>query len=300
MGFIFQNAAYTITVPIWLALHLFASPTAKTKSITSSAVGTDPVSTGILPLCVLIGFGIPTIAMGLPSPGVLSAPAHYAWIAIWQMFPVWQSLLLMILRPFVASSISRSSRVAASQRSAVNRVYRVVLGLAVVSQMTALAVSLIPESAIPKAPVGNRVSPWVLEMLREVNFRNVFLPTWPSNPPAVDPSSVEVIPTDWLAPLAVHFLQWDIYCGNLAVLIWAGCLYYLASSSSSRVSSVSLSNNNTKMTTTTTGFGDNVTILVKALGWFVLGGPVAAAAFLLWERDEAVYRRELAEGKKAE
>lgn len=281
MGLIFQNIAYTNTVPIWLALHLLTSPTAKTKRITSSAVAADPVSTKLLPLCVLIGFGIPTVAMNLPSPDVLSAKAHYAWIAIWQGFPVWQSLVLMILRP-IFSVFSGSNN---SQRGAAERVYRTILAISVFSHLSVLLIALIPESAIRTSLVGS-LPPWVPEMFREATFSKVFFPAWPSNPPSVDPSTVEVIPTTWLAPLAVHFLQWDVYCGNLAVLIWAGFLYYVAvvaagSSSSSKAAP-----------------GSGLKALWKTLGWFIVGGPVAAATYLLWERDGSVYRRELVGEKK--
>ncbi|KAK4213452.1 hypothetical protein QBC37DRAFT_422913 [Rhypophila decipiens] len=274
MGLIFQNVAYTNTVPIWLALHLFLSRTAKAKTLTPSTIAADPVAAKILPLCVFLGFGIPTIAMGLPSPDVLSAPAHYAWVAIWQLFPVLQSLVLMILRPLFSSRYSTTD-----SRKALESVYMAILGLAVMSHMTVLIMALVPASAIPNSLAGSLPS-GLLERFKEVDLYKAFVPIWPGNPPTIDPASVKVIPTDWMAPLATHFLQWDVYCGNLAVLLWAGFLYYAASYSSSTSSGVS-------------GI-----VVVKSLGWLVFGGPVAAATYLLWERDDGVYQRELAGGKK--
>ncbi|KAM7195756.1 hypothetical protein V8F20_007326 [Naviculisporaceae sp. PSN 640] len=277
MGLIFQNVAYTNTVPIWLVLHLLISPTAKTTSITSSSVTADPVSAKLLPLCVALCFGIPTVAMNLPSPDILSPKAHYAWVAIWQGFPVWQSVILMILRPFFSSIYST-----ANPRAAAASVYKTILVISVYSHLSVLLIALIPASAIP-ASVAGVLPSWIPEMLGEASFSEVFIPALPSNPPSVDPSTVDVIPSNWLAPLAVHFLQWDVYCGNLAVLIWAVFMYYVAAASSKAVSSSS----------------SGAKVIGKTLGWFVVGGPVAAATYLLWERDEGVYRKELVGGKKA-
>ena len=143
--------------------------------------------------------------------------------------------------------------------------YRFILALCLVSQISALVVAVVPYTAVP----GNISLPsWVSDMLKETNLTAVFLPSSPGNPPRISPASVDVIPTDWLVPLAVHFLQWDVYVGNLAVLVWAGFVYFVSSASASKGS---------------------VEVFVRVIGWLVVGGPVAAATVLVWERDEGVY-----------
>lgn len=323
MGFIFQNAAYTCTAPIYFIWHLFASPTAKitatrskpsspnfksssqtqtqtptNKNVTQatidfttptalsfSSITPDPVSTSILPLCVFLGFGIPTIAMTLPSPGVITPEQHYGWIAIWQLFPVWQSLVMSLLRPVTSARYA-----AANPREAAAFVYRLILGLTVLSQCTTLLIGLVSDGTLSTVSrmTGMEFPEWVYSMLRDVNLRDVLIPASPFNPPGVDPTAVKVIPSkNWLAPLAVHFLQWDVYCGNFAVLIWVTFLYYVAHVAYVDPGLVSAPSLDGKFSPSFTPTWKGV--VTKAVGWFLVGGPVASAAWLMWERDEVVF-----------
>lgn len=97
------------------------------------------------------------------------------------------------------------------------------------------------------------------------------------SPPTIDPKA---IPARDLAPLTHFFLIWDIYCGSVALLLWAVYLRRVAASPADRFSWTSLSG--------------------KVVGWTAVGGPVAAATALLWERDEVLVTRDGMDGKKGQ
>lgn len=70
--------------------------------------------------------------------------------------------------------------------------------------------------------------------------------------------------------IVVSFLRWDVYCASAAFVIWAA---HLAP-------------------------GGLPSRVAKVVFWTVVGGPVAPAVMLIWERDEAVLAKQAeAKGK---
>ncbi|KAK3318803.1 hypothetical protein B0H66DRAFT_558219 [Apodospora peruviana] len=277
MGVVVQNAAYTVAAPVYLITHLLTSPTASSSSLKASSLVIDPTAAKILPTCALLAFFVPGIAMTLPSPSVLSPSAHYGWIAAWQAFPIWQALLLFVLRPVLAPLFKFSSHT--DWRKTTRSAYQFALELSVVGHLGLLAVAVTPPTVVPSS---GWAAPWLSTMLKEVDFSRAFVPTSLTDPPSVMEELgklVDRVPAGWLAPLAKHFLQWDVYSANAAVLIWAAFLYSRAAG----------------LSTARTSPG---TVFIKACGWFVVGGPTAAAAILLRERDDAVVENEVGKGKK--
>ncbi|KAK0636990.1 hypothetical protein B0T17DRAFT_484014 [Bombardia bombarda] len=262
MGLIFQTITYILTVPTYLIIHLFTSPVAKRGGepvALAAAAAVDPADTVLLPVCTTLAFIVPAVMMSLPSPEFLPASSHYIMIAFWNAFPLWQSLLMWAFK-----LISPSEKGAKSLTTVPSSVYKFVLTICIVSHLGVLAIAVVPHTIVSDN------SPYALALsaiLKQVDFSSAFIPASLWNPPTVDPNSVDRIPADWLAPLAIHFFQWDIYSTHVAVVIWAGYLYSVATS----VSSGGLG----KMTG-------------RVVFWFLVGGPVAVAACLLWERDAVV------------
>ncbi|KAB5545906.1 hypothetical protein GE09DRAFT_1061283 [Coniochaeta sp. 2T2.1] len=267
VGFIFQNISYTIAGPIWTALYLFTSPIASPSVTASDVLPSDALEPKTLLLSNFLAYAVPAIGMLLPAHSVVSAETHYNWIATWQFFPVLYAVFQFILtRAFstlglFGSSPRQTGRSTSALSTAV--VYRTALFITVTTHLTLLAVALTPASAIPAG------FPTLSKIFREVSFKSAFLPPDIFSPPSVDP---KIIPADKLAPLTHFFLMWDVNIGNFALLLWAVYLRLVAGRERG-------------------GQFSGTGVLVKAAGWTAIGGPIAAVAALLWERDEVLVTR---------
>ncbi|KAJ9150778.1 hypothetical protein NKR23_g3349 [Pleurostoma richardsiae] len=254
MGIVIQNVTYTVTVPLYLILHLVTSPVARPVLDPTGVLSVDPVDLILLPFTETLAFIIPAVMMSLPSPSVVSPLLHYGWDAFWQVFPVIQSVWLWALKKPLASP-ARTASTGNAHRQAAGCTYLFVLALSVTSQVALLAVATTPGTAVPER--------WAA-VFSAVDLRSAFVPFWPWDTPTVDPKA-SPIARDGLARLARLFIQWDIYCAGTAILVWALYLHCIARPD---VSSKNL--------------------IPKVAYWLLLGGPPAAAAVLLWERDEAL------------
>ncbi|RYP04998.1 hypothetical protein DL765_009980 [Monosporascus sp. GIB2] len=279
MGLIFQVASWTVTVPLWLILHLFTSPVAELSpgsSVSASVLLVDLWDLAVLPLTVAFTFMTPTVAMFLPSH--FSPAVHYGAMAIWQPFPLWHSIVQFVLSR-LARIVDRAPPAVDAQRRSntpptaflaqVKSLYSIVTLLGVAVQVTILLLVFAPAAvreslALSYAGLGAFVEP-------SVTFASVFVPHGPLSSPVVDPASLG---SGDLAPLAIHFLQYDMYFGCMAILLWA--LY--------------LHRNAVKKTTGRQVAG-------KVLWWFALGGFAGAVSTLLWERDTIIEEPEKAEKK---
>lgn len=268
-----QLVSYTIAGPIYFIISLFTSPVASGSDADALAVNEGEMA--VLPVCVTMAFLVPAFMMGLPSPRFIPQAEHQNWMATWQVFPVLQANLMFFLKGLFGTSDAGSegngNRVTSARKPAgASPVYKFTLALCVVAQMGFLAIALTPPSALPASLAASY--PWLSAMLKEVNIGSA-IPRALWDPPSIDVSGLEKIRMAWLAPLAKHFLQWDVYSGNFALLTWAAYQYWAA------------------------GVGGGKRF-VKGLGWLVVGGPVATAAYLLWERDEAVIARDDDRGRR--
>ncbi|KAK2629111.1 hypothetical protein QTJ16_002214 [Diplocarpon rosae] len=221
VGLIFQNISYTVTVPIWLLLHLFSSPVARPFPGThaSSVLLIDPWDLGILPASVTIGFIVPSILMTIPSPSPASATTHQRFIALWQAFPLWTVAAHYILRSTLrwlshqilgqqAAGSRCQTPLGTSYLSNARHVYRFVLFLCISTHVTILALALVPHWAIPSS------MPTLAHYASE-SLGSVYVPYLPL--PSHQVSSQ--------AEGAHTFLIWDLYIGSLAFICWAVLLY---------------------------------------------------------------------------
>lgn len=263
-GFVFQNITFTVTVPIYLIIHLLTSPTSMPNP-TADSLAIDTQDLSVLPLSVVGAFVVPSVLMALPSPARLAPAAHYNWLAIWQVFPVAQTLYHSICRRVVSPSGSQQK---AAPRGQTDNLYRTVAALSFVPHTVLLALAATPAHAVPEAVLA--ILPGITrDTFAQVTLARAFVPTMPWASSVV-PTGVGagVVAVEGLTELVKLFLQWDVYVGGLAVLVWAVFVYSVA--------------------TPQRGFLGSV--LPRVLVWTAFGGPVGAATMLLWERDASTSR----------
>lgn len=247
-----------VTAPIYFLTHLLTSP-ASSNNPTPDDLAINPSDSALLPHRTVLSFIIPAVLMSLPSPSVLSAAAHYTWLAMWQVFPIIDTIYYYITQLVVPSQ--RTSDDAAA-RALVSRAHRFILYLCFVPHILSMAVALTPAALVPEAlrPLFEQLTP-----------ASLFVPYWPWNSPTTsDPASPVGKPE-----LAKLFLQWDVNSAGLAILVWAVFVYLSAVPDRRRL----------------------LGVVPKVLAYGVAGGPVAAATALVMERDAAVLRRN-GRGKK--
>jgi hypothetical protein len=287
VGFILQNISFTITAPLWLLLHLLTSPVSKPfpGTYANSVLLVSPWDLRILPLSVTLGFIVPTILMGLPSPDVVSWSAHQRYIALWQPFPVWTVIIHWTLRSvaqwiantFTSKDLNKApTPLGTSYLSNTKHVYGFVIALCMITHIPVAFITLVPSCVFPD-PMS------AIAKLAQQDVFSVFVPYYPSLSYQV-PS---------LAEGALTFLQWDLYVGSTAFLFWAMLLYRNATAERKIVDpNASLPVYRELL------LGERLEdrklwtkLLVKIAIWCTVSGPVGASAILLWERDTVVRQK---------
>lgn len=293
MGLIFQNISYTVTVPIWLFLHLLTSPVARPIPgvRANQALLIDRWDLLVLPYSIALGFLLPTMLMGVDHPRVVSPRAHQQWIAFWQPFPLWTVMAHSLLRPparwlssLLHGAAPHPRRAPAapgeSYLSRAKHVYRCVLILCIITHVPTLLLALLPPRAVPASMPQ-------LAALASHSLSSVYAPGFP-------PTSSRV---SSLAEGVHTFLAWDAHVGSLALLCWAILLHRNATTEKSVVDpDGSLPTHEGLLLAESTGDGMAGRRLLGRLAmWTVAGGPIAAVAVLLWERD-AIVRQKIKQG----
>jgi hypothetical protein len=250
-----------VTVPWWLFLHILTSPVAKPfpGSHASSVLFISKLDLTILPLAVILGYIVPSVLMALPSPSIVSPVEHQQYIALWQPFPVWCIAFHMSIR-YVCNLMVGSKDTAnkgpqtalgTSYLNSAKNVYRFIIGLCLITHLPALVITLLPPSAFSNA------APFI-QNLSKADFASVYLP--------YVPTLTHQVPS---FAAGVHaFLQWDMYIGAGAMLLWGVLLHRNAATEKTAVE-----------------------LLGKIGLWTVLAGPSAALVVVLWERDEMVKQK---------
>lgn len=241
-----QNITFTITTPIYLIIYLLTS-SASNSSPTSKDLFVNNGVTAFLPHRTFLSFILPAFLTSLPSPSVLSPDAHYTWLTIWQLFPAAHAF-------YHFASIALPGHILRSRaRTDLINAQCFILWVCFVPRIIAAVLALTPAAL---APVSLR------PFFEQVTLGSLFVPYWPWNSLlGGDPASPAGKPE-----LAKLFLQWDVLCGGLAILVWAIFVYLVALPDKSLVRDV----------------------LPKVLTYGVAGGPVAVATLLMMERDVAV------------
>jgi phosphate starvation-inducible membrane PsiE len=255
-GFFIQNITFVVTAPWWAFIHILTSPAAAPfpGSFSSNVLAISKLDLAILPVSIILGYLVPSILMTLPSPAVVSAIQHQQAIALWQPFPIWCVIFQISLRYvgsiFVGSKESATKTphisLAASYVSSAAHVYRFIIGLCMITHLPALAIALLPYSNFSNSHP-------IVQNLAKAEFAATYIPYLP-----VLTTQVESFAA------GVHaFLQWDMYIGATAMLVWGIYLHQNAAKEKSVAK-----------------------LLGKVGVWTLLAGPSGALAVLMWERDE--------------
>ncbi|KAI1282431.1 hypothetical protein F5Y07DRAFT_352535 [Xylaria sp. FL0933] len=269
VGLLFQNLTWTFTIPLYLALHLLTSPTAKLRNGDGAAARRTLFvylwDLALLPMAVTLTFIVPAIFMSMPRLFSQEAATHYKWIAIWQPFPAFTVLALGFLHYGCYYALGSLSPVDEDNEPtthgrgymvAVRGVYEFALALCGTTHLPIVLLTLMPQAG---REFLSHAFPYYAPVFRSLSFARTFVPSPWYDAPSVDPARYR---SGDLGVLAQHFLHYDFYVGTVPVLLWAMYLHQRT------VKNPSLAGMLRKM-----GF------------WFLVGGPAAAAIMLNWDRD---------------
>ena len=251
-GMLCQFVTFTIAAPIYFILQLLLSPQPADQAV----VAVDELDLTLLPVTTIISYVLPTIGLAMPMMDVLSPSAKYLAIALWQPFPIYQTVVHTVLRAVSGDGKGGASAAGGGNfrqyKQKLANVYTFVIILGMGPHLLAL---------------GTLLLSYMTDALPMVSLQAAFVPHSLFDPPT-SALSHPPVPAGASRDIVASFLRWDLYSGCAALVIWAAYLSQRGSKGSSVV--------------VTTG---------KAVLWTVLGGPVASAALLLWQRDLAVLER---------
>ncbi|KAI2791188.1 hypothetical protein POX_c04044 [Penicillium oxalicum] len=203
-GLLAQLLTFAFATPLFLGLHLGCSVTARRPSVEN--IQAPRVVLVVLPVIFLVGYMVPTLAMVLPAPSMISIDMKQLAIVIWQPWPVYVSILTTaayyVLFPFFPKSHRASM-------SSLRWVYASAFASAVVPHLITLVVS-----------IASVVAPAIFNQ----HYVN-----------ELHPAKVYVLPFPWsgikvqtVAEGVHYFLRWDYLIGSVGVLLWAVALYTVA------------------------------------------------------------------------
>ena len=289
----FQIITLAVTVPFWLLLHILTSPIAKPfpGNHASRVLFVDTMDLKVLPWAITLGYILPTILMTLPAPDWVTPLAHQNYIAFWQWFPVWTMIVHWCLKKLY-NAIShyladkRGNLTPKPQNTSylkeVKYIYLFTLTLCIFTHLPVLFLALIPSWTLPTHfPT--------IALLATETISSVYIPAIPfvSLPFEFD-------------TLVKHFLQYDLYIGFTALLLWATFLYRNATVERTLVDpDTSLPQYNARQI-----LSGEVRrreeklwkiIVLKIVAWTMVSGPMGALTVLLWERD-AIVRQKIKQG----
>jgi hypothetical protein len=292
-----QNITYTITTPLWLFAHLLTSPVSKPFPGThaNSVLLVSSLDLKILPIAIILSYLVPSILMALPSEEYVTIETHQMLLAFWQIFPLLTIIIHRVLYSvtnyvsnyfFPADPHNRPPiPLGTSYLHNAKQVYRFVLILCITTHLPILLLTLLPASSLPSLSPLDPLSKSPLITLVSQTPSTVFIPQ----------SLLKFgnTTTPNLASGVQNFLQWDIYIGSMAFILWAMLLYRNATAEKAIVDP----NRNLPMYRELLvgekwrDRGEDREwrkLWVKVVWWGILAGPAGVVGRLLWERDSIV------------
>lgn len=243
---------FAVFTPLYFGIQLVGSDTSFQPTTVNIAI--PPAVLKSIPMVFVLAYQLPSLAMLLPAPSIVTFDQKQLLIALWQPWPVYVSLLITLA--FLMSSQPARKTPLHQYRKSLDTVYNFAFTHAAIGHVLAWTVSLatLLQPAISFMPYTHSLHPG-----------QVFLP---DNPFKNHVPRIENVGD------GVHkFLQWDNVVGSAAVLFWAASVNALARFKiQGRIGWLGL--------------------FVKIARYLVLAGPVATAVKLVWERDELVQERE--------
>lgn len=100
-----QLASYGVTIPLYLTLQLWTSPTV--SGVQRDTIRVHPLQAKLVPYSIILGYIMPVIILLPPSPSVLSLERKQIWLAVWNVFPVVVTLIHFVLSTIGEAIFSR-------------------------------------------------------------------------------------------------------------------------------------------------------------------------------------------------
>ncbi|KAJ5969670.1 hypothetical protein N7501_005918 [Penicillium viridicatum] len=203
-GLIAQVFTFAFGIPLTCGLQLGSSITACRPHADNIRIPRAVLAT--LPLIYVVGYMVPTVAMTLPAPSVISVDLKQIAIAIWHPWPAYVSIMTTVAYFTLSPFFSNNHR---ASMSSLRWVYAFAFANASLSHIVSWVISL-------------------ATVMVPVLFEERFLDS-------LHPANVFAVPLPW-SGLTVDnvgdgvqaFLQWDYAIGSAGVLIWATSLYTVA------------------------------------------------------------------------
>ncbi|KAF2084758.1 hypothetical protein K490DRAFT_59392 [Saccharata proteae CBS 121410] len=262
LGMAMQNLSAAVTLPIYFLLHLLT----RDSNSTPTSLSIPGPDLAVLPLSITLGAILPTIAMSLPSPTILSHSTHQSLVLLWQFFPILtviaHKLCLTIFTPFLSPNPNRApphspqkpaqppSPTPPETKSPLRTLYTFALLTATLTHATTLTLTLTP------LLLPSLFTPTALASLHP----RLFLPLVSAKNTSLAGGLTEGI---------LRFMQWDEAVSAGTAALW-GAELYLRDAGARR------------------GAWGLLGVLARLVFWSLVGGPAAAAVAMVWERDELV------------
>ncbi|KAJ5807335.1 hypothetical protein N7447_010791 [Penicillium robsamsonii] len=203
-GLIAQVFTFAFGIPLTCGLQLGSSITARRPHADNIRVPRAVLAA--LPLTFVVGYMLPTVAMTLPAPSVISVDLKQIAISFWHPWPAYVSILTTVAYFTLSPFFSNNHR---ASMSSLRWVYTFAFANASLSHIVSWVVSL-------------------ATVIVPALFEDRFLSS-------LHPAKVFSIPLPWSGLTVnnvgdgVHvFLRWDYLIGSAGVLIWAISLYTIA------------------------------------------------------------------------
>ncbi|TWU71182.1 hypothetical protein ED733_001149 [Metarhizium rileyi] len=249
-GLVAQVLTFALATPLYCFLHLVcagtsASPTANKMRIPHGVVQA-------LPHVFTVAMFVPSLLLVAPLSETMTPDLKQICIAIWQPWPAYVAVLLVLVNVVTGSSVGHGDGPSsnAKRTSSLRYVYAFAFANTAVSHLVSLVI-----------PAATVIVPSIFQTqyLEPLHPLSVFATPFPWASAAFKVSTV--------GQGAQIFLRWDYVIGSTGVLVWALSLYR----SAHRAVNVQVSLSD---------------LLFRVVALSVLCSPVGAAVELMWEREE--------------
>ena len=254
-------------MPIYLIFHLSTSPTIFSRNANDFVVDLPQLHS--LPISIVVGFLVPATALALPAPSVLTYDQKQAWLAAWQVFPIWteisQQVLSFVLAKVWSEDCHSSDLSTARSRTmrSLRTFYVFVLAIAGITRMMTITLLLF-----------SKFFPSVFEP----GFRGVL-----SASNVLQPSFIlQSAKMSNISEGALLLLQYDEMCGSSSLLIWSGVVF----------AKKYLEEFEIRVWTA-------LRVFAIAACTLMIFGPCGLAIAMIWARDELVIEKTNIGDKKA-
>ncbi|KAF6815178.1 hypothetical protein CSOJ01_03630 [Colletotrichum sojae] len=210
-GMACQLVTMGVTLPCYFLTWIWTSPipaaaAAHTPEALAAAVSVDQVQGAAATGAWALGYVLPSLALGLPSPRLVSESTQANLLAFWQAFPVWTSLAHLVAARLVSAPDAAVPEAARRETkiAGLNRMYGCALATSAALYLGVLGFIY--------AKAGSLTGLAPSELCGEV-----FRPTWPW----------DTAPVASLEKGALALLQWDMYWSSVASWIWVSYMAYV-------------------------------------------------------------------------